>query len=249
MHQSEEELTLLTEIALLRAHGKSWQEVAGELDVDRARLREITRAHGAVYWRLFEEAQHRASLEAASMARAKLEELLESENERVALRAAQALLGDQRGKDRNATLRDRNDVLAEKVVERQKDAESWRQLREAEMTLAEYRRDVERRIKDDSEPSLWQKAFSSRRPERRPACPTGGDSVDKSTPGGRNLDGLPGMAEGIVGTDNGGSDIIALARAAFDEMTDDQGRLIDPLEVRRLREEKNAEASQSTAAE
>ncbi len=74
----ENDLCLLTEIALLRAHGKSWKDIAGELDVDRARLREITRAHGAVYWRLFEEAQHRASLEAASMARAKLEELLES---------------------------------------------------------------------------------------------------------------------------------------------------------------------------
>ncbi len=207
---AENELGLLTEIALLRAHGQSWKDIASELDVERPRLREVTRAHGAVYWRLFEEAQHRASLEAAAMARAKLETLLESENERVALRAAQALLGDQRGKERSAVLRDRNDILAEKVVERQKDAESWRQLREAEMTLAEYRRDVERRMRDDSEPSLWQKAYSKQY-------------------GGR--------------TDNGGSDIIALARAAVDEMTDENGRLIDPLEARRLREEKNGEAS------
>ncbi len=208
MHESQEEFTLLTEIALLRAHGKSWKDIAGELDVDRARLREITRAHGAVYWRLFEEAQHRASLEAASMARAKLEELLQSENERVALRAAQALLGDQRGKERSAVLRDRNDILAEKVVERQKDAESWRQLKEAEMTLAEYRHDVERRMRDDSEPSLWQKAYSKQ-----------------------------------YGGNGGNSDIIALARAAVDEMTDEDGRLIDPLEARRLREEKSDEAS------
>ncbi len=207
MHESQEELSLLTEIALLRAHGKSWKDIAGELDVDRARLREVTRAHGAVYWRLFEEAQHRASLEAASMARAKLEELLQSENERVALRAAQTLMADQRGKERSAVIRDRNDILAEKVVERQKDAESWRQLREAEMTLAEYRRDVERRMKDDSEPSLWQKAYNKQ---------YGG---------------------------NGGSDIIALAKAAVVEMTDENGRLIDPMEARRAREEKNGEAS------
>ena len=160
MHQSEEEFTLLTEIALLRAHGKSWKDVASELEVERPRLREITRAHGAVYWRLFEEAQHRASLEAASMARAKLEALLESENERVALRAAQALLADQRGKERSAVMRDRNDVLAGKVEERRKNSEQWRQLREAEMTLAEYRRDYERRKQDSSEPSLWQKAYS-----------------------------------------------------------------------------------------
>ncbi len=212
---AENELGLLTEIALLRAHGQSWKDIASELDVERARLREITRAHGAVYWRLFEEAQHRASLEAASMARAKLEELLQSENERIALRAAQALLGDQRGKERNSVLRDRNDIFAGKLDKRRKDAESWRQLREAEMTLAEYRRDYERRkqLRDqgEEEPSLWQKAYNKQ---------YGGN-----------------------GGDGANADLIALARAAFDEMTDANGRLIDPQEARRAREEKNGEAS------
>ena len=33
------------------------------------------------------------------------------------------------------------------------------------------------------------------------------------------------------------------ARAAFDEMTDANGRLIDPMEAMRAREEKNGEAS------
>ena len=206
---AENDLGLLTEIALLRAHGQSWKDVASELDVDRARLREVTRAHGAVYWRLFEEAQHRASLEAAAMARAKLETLLESENERVALRAAQALLGDQRGKDRNSVMRDRNDVFAGKLDKRRKDAESWRQLREAEMTLAEYRRDYERRkqLRDQGqeEPSLWQKAYNKQ---------YGGN-----------------------GGDGANSDLIALARAAFDEMTDANGRLIDPMDVNRTTED------------
>ncbi len=127
----------------------------------------------------------------------------------MALRAAQALLADQRGKERNSVMRDRNDVFAGKLDKRIKDAESWRQLREAEMTLAEYRRDYERRKQlrdqDQEEPSLWQKAYNKQ---------YGGN-----------------------GGDGANADLIALARAAFDEMTDANGRLIDTMDVNRTTED------------
>jgi len=162
----EDELKLLAEIALLRAHGKPWEEVAGEVDAKRPRLRELTRKYGAVYRRILEREQHTAAMEAASRARGCLERLLESENERVALRAAQALLADQRGRERNAVLSERNAVIAGMKVSAEGDADSRRRLVWAEKTLAAYRRGVKERVARgqstiDEELSDWEAAYEA----------------------------------------------------------------------------------------
>ncbi len=153
---SESELQLLEEAAMLRAQGKTWAQMATELDTDGERLRKLVRRSGRVYWTLFEEAQYRASMEAAAKARATLTKLLNSQDERVALRAAQTLMADDRGRKKNAVLSEKNDIFAGNMEKKRKNSESWAQLRDAELTLAACRRGVARPLALESSP--WQKA-------------------------------------------------------------------------------------------
>ena len=137
---SEQELELVEEVAMLRAEGKTWKEVSKKLGTDGERLRKLVRRSGRVYWTLFEEAQYRASMEAAAKARATLTKLLNSQDERVALRAAQTLMADDRGRKKNAVLSEKNEIVAGNVERKRKNSEAWAQLRDAEMTLAACRR-------------------------------------------------------------------------------------------------------------
>jgi len=137
---SQEELQVLEEAAMLRAQGKTWAQMATELGTDGERLRKLVRRSGRVYWSLFEEAQYRASMEAAARARATLTKLLGSEDERVALRAAQTLMADDRGRKKNAVLADKNEIFAGNIEKKRRNSETWAQLRDAEMTLAACRR-------------------------------------------------------------------------------------------------------------
>ena len=141
---SEAEMEMLEEVAMLRAEGKSWKEAATELNTDGERLRKLVRRSGRVYWELFEEAQYRASMEAAARARATLTKLLNSKDERVALRAAQTLMADDRGRKKNAVLSEKNDIVAGNMEKKRRNSETWAQLRDAEMTLAACRRGVVR---------------------------------------------------------------------------------------------------------
>jgi len=136
---TEKEMELIEEAAMLRAQGKTWQEAAKELDTDGERLRKLVRRSGRVYWTLFEEAQYRASMEAAARARATLTKLLNSEDERVALRAAQTLMADDRGRKKNAVLSEKNDIFAGKQQKSRHRAAAFRQIDEAARTLGACR--------------------------------------------------------------------------------------------------------------
>ena len=150
---TEKELDMLEEAAMLRARGRTWAQLAAELDIDGERLRKLVRKSGRVYWSLFEEAQWRASMESAARARAKLETLLESADERVALRAAQTLMADDRGHEKTAVLADRNAAIAGNAERKRRNAGSRRELREAEAALAAFRREALRNV------SPWRAAY------------------------------------------------------------------------------------------
>jgi len=137
---SEQEMEMIEEVAMLRAEGKTWKEASKKLGTDGERLRKLVRRSGRVYWELFEEAQYRASMEAAARARATLTKLLASQDERVALRAAQTLMADDRGRKKNAVLAEKNDIVAGNMEKKRRNSETWAQLRDAEMTLAACRR-------------------------------------------------------------------------------------------------------------
>ena len=155
---TEKELDMLEEAAMLRARGRTWAQLAAELDIDGERLRKLVRRSGRVYWSLFEEAQWRASMESAARARAKLETLLESADERVALRAAQTLMADDRGRKKNAVLADRNGIFAEKRDKSRRRSEAFAQIAEAGRTLAACRRGLDRSF-DAGKPSPWRAAY------------------------------------------------------------------------------------------
>ena len=170
---TEKEMDLIEEAAMLRAEGKSWKEAADEVQIEAERLRKLVRRSGRAYWALFEEAQERASMEAAARARATLTKLLNSQDERVALRAAQTLMADDRGRKKNAVLAEKNDIFAGNMEKKRKNSEAWAQLRDAEMTLAACRRAENRNRnrrctqmdadlgsdREEMEPSLWQQAY------------------------------------------------------------------------------------------
>ncbi len=137
---TEAEMEMLEEAAMLRARGKTWAQLATELNTDGERLRKLVRKSGRVYWSLFEEAQYRASMEAAAKARAVLLKLADSKDERVALRAAQTLMADDRGRKKNAVLSERNELFAEKQDKSRRQSEAFTQIREASRTLAACRR-------------------------------------------------------------------------------------------------------------
>ena len=170
---TDEELELLGEAALLRAEGKSWKEAAGEMGQETDQLRKLVRRSGAVYWALLEEAQFRASMKAAARARATLTRLLDSEDERVALRAAQTLMADDRGRKKNAVLAEKNDIFAGKKEKSRHRAEAFAQIDEAARTLAACRRAESRNRRctqidadwdsDRGEmgPSPWQEAYDT----------------------------------------------------------------------------------------
>ena len=170
---SESELEMLEEAAMLRAEGKSWKEAAKEMGQDGERLRKLVRRSGRVYWTLFEEAQYRASMEAAAKARATLTKLLNSQDERVALRAAQTLMADDRGRKKNAVLAEKNDIFAGKKEKSRHRAEAFAQIDEAARTLAACRRAESRNRRctqidadwdsDRGEmgPSPWQEAYDT----------------------------------------------------------------------------------------
>ncbi len=136
---SEQEMELVEEVAMLRARGKTWKEVSKKLGTDGEKLRKLVRRSGRVYWELFEEAQYRASMEAAAKARATLTKLLNSEDERVALRAAQTLMADDRGRKKNAVLSEKNDIVAGKQHKSRHRAAAFAQIDEAARTLAACR--------------------------------------------------------------------------------------------------------------
>jgi len=136
---SEQDLDLIEEAAMLRARGKTWKEVSKKLGTDGERLRKLVRRSGRVYWELFEEAQYRASMEAAAKARATLTKLLGSEDERVALRAAQTLMADDRGRKKNAVLAEKNEIFAGKQQKSRHRAAAFAQIDEAARTLAACR--------------------------------------------------------------------------------------------------------------
>ena len=162
---TEKEMDLIEEAAMLRAEGKSWKEAADEVQIEAERLRKLVRRSGRAYWALFEEAQERASMEAAARARATLTKLLNSQDERVALRAAQTLMADDRGRKRNAVLAEKNEIVAGKKEKSRHRAEAFRQIDEAARTLAACRAAEDRpRLGFDREamdPSPWQEAYDT----------------------------------------------------------------------------------------
>ncbi len=160
---SEQEMEMLEDAAMLRAEGKTWAQLATQLNTDGERLRKLVRRSGRVYWSLLEEAQFRASMEAAAKARATLTKLLNSKDERVALRAAQTLMADDRGRKKNAVLAEKNEIFAGKQHKSRHRAAAFAQLDEAARTLAACRRAEDRpRLgfdRDEMEPSPWQEAY------------------------------------------------------------------------------------------
>jgi len=157
---SEQDLQLLEEAAMLRAQGKTWAQMATELDTDGEKLRKLVRRSGRVYWELFEEAQYRASMEAAAKARATLTKLLASEDERVALRAAQTLMADDRGRKKNAVLAEKNEIVAGKQQKSRHRAAAFAQIDEAARTLGACRAATGFALDDEEmEPSLWQESY------------------------------------------------------------------------------------------
>ncbi len=158
---SEKDLQVLEEAAMLRAQGKTWAQLATELGTDGERLRKLVRRSGRVYWELFEEAQYRASMEAAARARATLTKLLNSEDERVALRAAQTLMADDRGRKKNAVLSEKNDISAGKQQKSRHRSAAFRQIDEAARTLTACRGAAGFALDDEEEvePSLWQESY------------------------------------------------------------------------------------------
>jgi len=158
-------MELIEEAAMLRARGKTWKEVSKKLGADGERLRKLVRRSGGVYWTLFEEAQYRASMEAAARARATLTKLLNSQDERVALRAAQTLMADDRGRKKNAVLSEKNEIVAGKQQKSRHRAAAFRQIDEAARTLAACRGAAGFALYDEEEePSLWQESYGGNGP-------------------------------------------------------------------------------------
>ena len=157
---SEQEMEMVGEVALLRAQGKSWKEASKKLGTGGERLRKLARKAGDAYWQLVERAQRRAALRAAGKARARLEALLDSENERVALRAAQALLADQRGRERTDVLAEKNAIVAGKYEKSRHRSRAFAEIDQAARTLAACRRAEGFGFDEEEiEPSPWQAAY------------------------------------------------------------------------------------------